>query len=357
MPLPNDTDRQAGKRIAYIDLAKGVCIILVVHLHTCGDSAFAHLLSYLRMPLYFFLSGLFFKDYSGFFEFAGRKALSLLVPFVFFYAVSYAIYSAVTATSGGAPEFSIADIAHGREYYNFPIWFLLALFWANVFFYLLRGGIRHPWALPAIIIAASVAMYFSPWADKASYLHACAAIIYLPFFYLGYSYRRTRLFDSAELSGRHRLLGWCLLAAGIAVAATETIFGPVAPAGLNLHAIAFYAATPCLIIGFMVACRQVGRIPFVSFLGRFSIIVLCTHTLVKSALERLMPLIAGPAAMAAIEPYARQIVFVATCISMLAVIPLCRKFLPYATAQRSIADLKALLRSAASRLCPRHGAR
>lgn len=49
-------------RIEFIDLAKGICIILVVMYH-CGLGGLIPGDKLLRMPLYFVLSGLFFKDY------------------------------------------------------------------------------------------------------------------------------------------------------------------------------------------------------------------------------------------------------------------------------------------------------
>ena len=53
------------KRIEYIDLMKGVCITLVVLLHviwTFNIDIVDNVLSNIRMPLYFFLSGLFSKN-------------------------------------------------------------------------------------------------------------------------------------------------------------------------------------------------------------------------------------------------------------------------------------------------------
>lgn len=56
-------DRQ--KRIEYIDLAKGVCILLVVFAHIHPDLtrySWGVFFDSFRMPLYFFLSGIFSKD-------------------------------------------------------------------------------------------------------------------------------------------------------------------------------------------------------------------------------------------------------------------------------------------------------
>ena len=60
------------ERIEYIDLAKGICILLVVLDHIAGYRYFSDgnypmndIFEQTRMPLYFILSGLFFKDYGG----------------------------------------------------------------------------------------------------------------------------------------------------------------------------------------------------------------------------------------------------------------------------------------------------
>lgn len=63
------------KRIQFIDLAKGVCITLVV-LHHCHIET--PYLVFVRMPLYFILSGLFFKAYGGFVDFTKGKSIRYL---------------------------------------------------------------------------------------------------------------------------------------------------------------------------------------------------------------------------------------------------------------------------------------
>lgn len=60
------------KRIEFIDLAKGVCILIVVLGH-CGVDFSIPGFEMMRMPLYFILSGLFFKDYGGLLELTLKK--------------------------------------------------------------------------------------------------------------------------------------------------------------------------------------------------------------------------------------------------------------------------------------------
>ena len=57
------------QRIAYIDFMKGFCILLVVAFHidyTIFETPYNFMLQQFRVPMYFFLSGLFFKEYNGF---------------------------------------------------------------------------------------------------------------------------------------------------------------------------------------------------------------------------------------------------------------------------------------------------
>lgn len=79
---------QTTKRIEFIDLAKGVCILMVV----MGHSGFPIDIpgwEIVRMPLYFILSGLFFKDYGSFMNILVQKTNKILIPFLFFYLLGY----------------------------------------------------------------------------------------------------------------------------------------------------------------------------------------------------------------------------------------------------------------------------
>ena len=78
------------QRIVWIDTAKGICIILLVLYHSLIHTHADFLLSNTNleiffMPLYFALSGIFFKTYSSFSNFVIRKINKLNVPFFFFF--------------------------------------------------------------------------------------------------------------------------------------------------------------------------------------------------------------------------------------------------------------------------------
>ena len=133
----------AKPRYAFVDLAKGICIMLVVWHHvvsTWGLETYPlkEAVSSFRMPLYFFLSGLFFKEYTGFFDFCKRKINKLLIPFAFFFVTLSCIFPFVLhyLHLRGNPGASVwYSFVWKQAFPNIPVWFLLSLFWTNLMFY------------------------------------------------------------------------------------------------------------------------------------------------------------------------------------------------------------------------------
>src|SRR5262247_1929309 len=75
-----------SQRIEYIDIARGLGILLVVLAHNDFGyiSQYGYQVIYsFHMPLFFFLSGYFIKTDISFFEFFKKRFHSLLKPFLF----------------------------------------------------------------------------------------------------------------------------------------------------------------------------------------------------------------------------------------------------------------------------------
>ncbi len=183
------------KRIEFIDLAKGVCIILVVLGH-CGVDIPIPGINMMRMPLYFILSGLFFKDYGGFFEFLVKKTNKVLIPFVFFYVVAYIPFYVFDYFKPGlivTEAQGIFDVLNNRHLFNGPIWFLLSLFWSNIMFCMITLNIRKPYLQAlAIFIIGFTGIYLG---DTGIFLpcYVDVAMTALPYFYMGYLLVKTPL--------------------------------------------------------------------------------------------------------------------------------------------------------------------
>jgi len=96
-----------AKRVQYIDIAKGIGIVLVVMGHNdfALISPFAHKLIYsFHMPMFFFMSGMFFRPEVPFWSFLWNRFNRVLKPFfailllIYFASISFSKVSLVMAT-------------------------------------------------------------------------------------------------------------------------------------------------------------------------------------------------------------------------------------------------------------------
>jgi acyltransferase len=135
---------ELNKREDYLDVAKGITLFLVVlgHLVSFRGTAYTWIFSF-HMMLFFFVSGYEFnaKKYGDyrFSKYLDKKVKCLLVPF----AAAAGIGLVLSYT---IPGWRIADmnitytllyLAQPATLHVGPIWFLLALFWVEIFFFYL----------------------------------------------------------------------------------------------------------------------------------------------------------------------------------------------------------------------------
>ena len=139
-------------RIEYIDVIKGFSILWVVLYHIVGADYWTS--APYRLPLFFFLSGIFFSK-KPFDQFFLRRINTLIVPFVVFMIIPYLILlfkyeflAKILHVENVGPEktwsiilgfFNIFkfshDIFHESLVLNIPLWFLIGLFLIQMFFY------------------------------------------------------------------------------------------------------------------------------------------------------------------------------------------------------------------------------
>lgn len=326
---------KSDKRIEFIDLAKGVCIILIILGHT-GIAVDLPGLTAMRTPLYFALSGLFFKDYGGLQQFFIRKCNKILIPFLFFYIGSYAIFYACNALFPGlivSDAKGILDVFTQAQYFNGPIWFLLALFWCNIFFCIISLNINKEFLRCAIVVAMFAIGYLL---EKESVFLPCmidVSLVGMPFFYFGYILKRSSLLYPNKWDRYNTIFAILLFAVAYT---TDKIFAPIIYfhdkyISGNLLALAILSTTS--VIALLLLCKVVKRLPVVSYIGRYSIIPLCTHHLIYRPIQ----LVARGLPVS--ETTGNCIVAATTILLCMTAIPLCIKYLPYFTAQKDILKL------------------
>ena len=156
-----------AKRVDYVDIAKGIGITLVVMAHNDFEliSPFAHKLIYsFHMPMFFFMSGMFFKPDIAFWTFVRQRFNRVLRPFffmllfIFFTSISFSKVSILEASR----RLVKATYGSGQYLDWVQLWFLPHLFVVSVFAYFFVRSIRQPllfwmrWIILAILYVSGV---------------------------------------------------------------------------------------------------------------------------------------------------------------------------------------------------------
>jgi fucose 4-O-acetylase-like acetyltransferase len=130
-----------SKRIEYIDIARGIGILLVVLGHNDFGyiSPFGYKVIYsFHMPLFFFLSGYFLKTSIPFFDFFKKRFNSLLKPYLFILFIIY--FTSVSFEKMGFRTAiqRIVKSLYGTGYYIdwVQLWFLPHLFVVSLYAFL-----------------------------------------------------------------------------------------------------------------------------------------------------------------------------------------------------------------------------
>jgi len=341
------------QRIEYIDLAKGICIFFVLFFHisqlygfqshhdsrpiAIAITSINDVIGVFRMPLYFFLSGCFFKSYNGFFDFLKKKTNKLLIPFVFFYIVISFIVPNILSRLGlwvvfYQPLRRIFDAWLFDFYPSVPIWFLLCLFWMGLIFYgiyCLSNKFKHN--LLALIIfsllTGAIGILLGTFEIELP-ANLDTAMTNIPHYMAGYViFRKTKLFYPNKFDK------YIFLFIPLAIA-IDAILLPQSDVFNNHFAHnAWITLYPCGIIGVLaivLLAKKVQKLPILSYFGRYSIIILVTHFTIIEIMKFLL----GHFPISINVQFV--INFAITLSSYFLVIPFARKFLPYVTAQKDV---------------------
>lgn len=345
------------RRIEWIDIAKGLGIILVSFGHLRngdGQSVWLPALDgtiagiYLfHMPLFFLLAGLTFSDRRPLGEFALRKARTLLVPYAVFSLYFLAKPVAVALVPGLAGAFQTGhDYGIARASFDVIVmgnglWFLMALFLAELACWALSRALRAVGpraAVMGLLGLAVIAIYFSTYSAGPS--------LALPF-------KLDRAFEAlgfmcVGIAAKDALLGaarsGALLVAIAAAAAFALVAIPLvasAQMGLGVQAACRAAAALSGTLAVALLSIAVARSGLLSYLGRESLMFYAVNALSMNVAKLMLFRVAGLDLAAA--PFAIQAGGGALCtlLGMLVMWVLClvvHRWIPWAIGQRGDAS-------------------
>jgi fucose 4-O-acetylase-like acetyltransferase len=150
-----------SKRIEYLDIARGIGILLVVLGHNDFEaiSLFVHQVIYsFHIPLFFFLSGYFINISIPFFEFFKKRFHSLLKPFLFTIFLIYFTSISFEKMGFNTAITRIVKSLYGTGHYIdwVQLWFLPELFVVSLYAFLfltLVSRLRNRWVTWGILLA------------------------------------------------------------------------------------------------------------------------------------------------------------------------------------------------------------
>ncbi|WP_238187384.1 acyltransferase family protein [Paenibacillus sp. L3-i20] len=183
-------------RIEWIDLAKGIGMLLVMFGHVPIPQDLSKFIYTFHVPLFFFLSGLLFSisKYPSFKTFLNKKFFSLIIPY-FGLSIILTIWFFVIGFVGnpdpiGLPTRIIGIVLSIRNVFGTgTLWFISCLFITELIFYIILRRYQHSLvkiiassAFLSIIGVGIVAFYNKPLVWNID-----AALVVIIFFGLGYS--------------------------------------------------------------------------------------------------------------------------------------------------------------------------
>lgn len=319
---------ESKKRYDNIDFMKGVCILLVVAAHIDMPLLSHPCFSLFRMPLYYFLSGIFFSRYDGFKTFLIKKTNNLLIPYLFFSLISLAIlliyYFCKFGNAQEAYEKSI-------PLYNAPVWFLVSLFEVGVFMFFV-SGIKRLCLQFCLVVVLSLIGYYICEKEIVLPFFLNTALCSIVFYYAGFLLRRKNLLDDH----RH-IVGKCFLSLALFILIAFCIIP-----GKELSLISYkipYAYSWFFLSGLtgtlslFYFSKIVHKFSVVNYLGRYSIIVLGTHWYyVKTWAYIISPVILA-------TWWCRSLIFLFAIMVSFPTIYILKKYLPWLTAQKPLIKL------------------
>lgn len=150
-----------SQREQWIDIGKGIAIILMVIGHTSIPSVLSNFIWAFHMPFFFIVSGwVTHWDKTSVKEFIIRRCKTLLIPFVVYSIIVLALYSQL-----GINKWQDM-LLHGWG--GYALWFIPVLFVASLIAKLVMSqkGVSLVWAIVILIAIGAIFRYFHvalPW--------------------------------------------------------------------------------------------------------------------------------------------------------------------------------------------------
>lgn len=192
-----------SNRVVWVDIAKGLGIVLVIAGHLFRSDSYASALIFsFHMPLFFFLAGVVEHDCNlKFSEYLKKGLKGLILPWCIFYMIGLAVTLCIPAWFAGF-DISLTPAAiytmSAENVHVGQIWFLACLFNVKILFYIFNRVIIRSKHVPYIIFSLMVITIAQKFLEEFGFIflpyqllpfRLGDALIGLLFFTIGYAYK------------------------------------------------------------------------------------------------------------------------------------------------------------------------
>ena len=183
---------ETGKRNSVIDIYKGIGIVLVLMGHIGFGASSSYISHAFHMPMFFFISGYLYhrNTEDGFWAWVKKKARTLLAPYCVFGVLNYLFWMLIQFQKG--ENISIAPIIHllfenTTGLASGSLWFLTAIFFANVCFGVVDRYIKNPvWKGVLVVLVANIGIFAAEYFPFRLPYAMDAGMVGVGLFYAGY---------------------------------------------------------------------------------------------------------------------------------------------------------------------------
>ena len=270
-------------RYQFIDIAKGIGILLVVWFHTSGITSlttidgimWGSIVTVFYMPLFFMLSGIFFKP-SGILN----RIKRLMIPYFSFMILAsllFVVKGLIVHKSVGWNEIFAPFLGATKGYPNTPCWFLLSLAQISLIYAMVNGIIKQRWQRVLCAFLLSLGAYvWGIYVPDVKY-YVDVSFLCLVFMALGYEYREYLLKRITTV------IGVCFLSLSVIIFYLRPFDTNVSQNEIPMGYVEFMILAIMLSLGIVgiskcIEKSIVGR--WLAYWGENSLIVLCTHMMI-----------------------------------------------------------------------------
>ena len=321
-----------NKRIEYIDYLKGLSVTWVVWFHTTHPAFVDYSF---RIPLFFFISGIFFKPYPW--KFFWRKKINqLIIPFIFFYLIYYIYLILINILKyHSLSQFELTSIwgifqtYTGNESFiiNPPLWFICALINLQLLLYTTINLLKKKWIIlgSAIIISFIGLFYIKTFPTPFMIGRSLPFFIY---YTIGYLFGKRIIHHIEQNNNIIKFIILLFFILIITFIKNNLLFNTIEYETAN------YAQILCTIISLIILFKHIYKSPLVSplkFYGINSYIVLGLHEIFQTTYSILINNIFGH-----ISIFLGIITTLLTLTTLWPIILICNKYIPYLVAKKDL---------------------